>query len=147
MTVLLNEYQAPPGVSFLRAWLGPLGGAGARRAQGESLPFTLIQRYDGHEDRVTDVGYYQLDHLAGAASGKSAFTACDEYARLCTRRMTYLRDHPWTEVTVPGWDTITADFVECVEAAHDPGFPYTETGIERLVSRWRVDLRLVPVAP
>ena len=139
----LLDREAPPGVRFLRAWLLPLGGSGARRLPGDSLPFTAIQRYDGFEDPWTLFGYYQLDHLACAVDGKSAFTACEDYARLCTRRMLYLRDHPWTEVEVPEWGLVTADLVRCEESPHE--VPFEDTDIVRMASRYRVDLRLVTV--
>ncbi len=141
MTIELLDREAPPGVRFLRAWLLPLGGAGSKREQDDSLPFTLLQRYDGFEDAVTDHGFYQLDHLASATDGKTAYTECDDYARLCTRRVLYLRDHPWTEVDVPGWGTATVDLVKCEESPHWE--PYADPNIERFVSRYRIDLRLV----
>lgn len=143
----LLDREAPPGIRFIRAWLLglPDTGAGASRdPKRDTLPFTIIQRYDGYEDKVTDVGFYQLDHLAKADGGKTAYTACEDYARLCNRRMLYLRDHTWTEVDVPGWGLATADLVKCRESPHDIG-PYEDPAIVRLVSRYRVDLRLVNV--
>lgn len=132
----------PPGLRFLRAWLLPLGGVGAMRNPSvDPLPFTLLQRYDGHEDSHTDHGYYQLDHLARAVGGKTAFTACEDYADLCKRRILYLRDHSYTEVDVPGWGAATADVVRCIESPHWQ--PYADPAIARFVSRYYVDLRLV----
>lgn len=145
MSVELLDREPPPGVRFIMAWLSALeGGCGAEREPSvDPLPFTLIQRYDGYEDRVTDVGFYQLDHLAKAVDGKTAYTACEEYSRLCKRRMLYLRDHTWTEVNVPGWGLATADLVKCRETPHEE--PYADPNIVRMVARYRVDLRLVTV--
>lgn len=137
----VRDRQAPPGVRFLRAWLLPLGGAAVERLPGDPLPFTVIQRYDGHENEHTDYGYYQLDHLAKASGGKTAFTACEDYARLCLRRVMYLADCPWTEVDVPGWGAATADLVRCDEAPHP--VPFGDSMIRRQTSRFRIDLRLV----
>lgn len=139
----LCDREAPPGARFLRTWLLPLGGAGTERLAGDPLPFTVIQRYEGFQDRYTDFGYYQLDHLAKAADGKTAYTACDDYARLCLRRVMYLADCPWTEVDVPGWGLASVDLVRCEESPHPE--PYSDTSIRRQVSRFRVDLRLVTV--
>ncbi|MBU8833600.1 hypothetical protein [Mycolicibacterium goodii] len=135
------DRQAPPGIRFLRAWLLPLGSAAGKRESGDMLPFTLIQRYAGAENEHTDYGYYQLDHLAKAMDGKPAFTACEDYARNCMRRLLYLRDHPWTEVEVPGWGVATADRVLCLESPHYD--PYGDTTIERFISRYEIHLRLV----
>lgn len=144
MTELL-DYEAAPGVRFIRAWLDPLeGGAGAQRAAGEELPFTLIQRYDGTVGDRSDIGFYQFDHLAEATADKTAFTACEEYERRVIRRMLYLRRHPDTEVTVPGWGTATADRVRCVE--HGIPVPYPDTKIARLVSRWEIHFSLTRIA-
>lgn len=139
------DREAPPGVRFLAAWLDALpGGAGAQRIPGvDPLPFTLIQRYDGYEDAITDHGFYQLDHLAKAGDGTTAFTECDDYSRLCKRRILYLREHLWTEVDVPGWGLATADMVRCDESPHPQ--PYGDPQIQRMVSRFAIDLRLVTV--
>ncbi|WP_099024316.1 hypothetical protein [Mycolicibacterium palauense] len=145
LPVELFDREAPPGVRFLVAWLAALpGGAGAeRQATRDPLPFTELQRYDGHEDTVTDHGYYQLDHFAEAVDGKTAFTACEEYSRLCKRRILYLRSHSWTEVDVPDWGLATADLVRCIESPHQQ--PYRDKQIVRMVSRYYLDLRLVTV--
>lgn len=143
----LLDWEAPPGIRFIRAWLLGLPGTGAgamRDPKHDVLPFTQIQRYDGRQDLITDVGFYQLDHLAKATDDKTAFTACEDYARLCTRRILYLRDHSWTEVNVPGWGLVTADFVACRESPHEE--PYPDPAIARMVSRYRIDLRLVSAA-
>lgn len=138
------DREAPPGLRFLGAWIAPLGGAGARRdPKRDTLPFTLLQRYDGHQDKVTDRGFYQLDHLAKADGSKTAYTACEDYARLVQRRILYLRDHTWTEVDVPDWGLATADFVKEIESYHDE--PFADPQIVRMVSRFQIDLRLVPV--
>ncbi|AEL98175.1 head-tail adaptor [Mycobacterium phage BigNuz] len=141
----LLDREAPPDVRFLRAWLLPVGGGvGAKREPGDPFPFTLIQKFDGWENSHTQYGFYQFDHLAVAADGKSAYTACEDYARTIKRRMLYLRDHPWTEVDVPGWGLATADRVRCTESPrHDP---YNNTDVERFIARYSVHLRLVTVA-
>ena len=132
------DREAPPGGRFIRSWLLPLGGdVAAKRETGEQFPFTLVQRYDGYEDSVTDHGYYQLDHF------HSDYTKCEDYARRCKRRMLYLRDHPWTEVTVPEWGIATADRVRCeLSPKH---MEYGDGTIERFTSRFYVALRLVTV--
>ena len=144
MTELFDR-EAPPGVRFLTAWLSALdGGCGAEREPTvDPLPFTLIQRYDGGEDLITDRGYYQLDHLAKAVDGKTAFTACEDYSRLVRRRLLYLQDHKWTEVDVPGWGLATADKIHIFESHHPE--PYVDPQIKRRVARLYLDLRLVTV--
>ena len=132
---LLLEREAPSGSRFLRAWLLPLGAVGTVRESGDGRPFTLIQRYYGVEDEHTDHGFYQLDTLA------DGFTAAEDAARLCNRRVLYLRDFPATEVEVPDWGTATADLVRCVEAPRWE--PYGDNKIWRFTARYRVDLRLV----
>lgn len=139
----LLDRAPPPGVRFLRAWLAPLTESGAEREPENALPFTLIQRYDGWEDAVTDHGFYQLDHLAKASDGKTAFTACEDYSRLCMQRILYLRDHSWTEISVPDWGQATADLVRCIESPRRK--PYKDSSIVRMVSRFAIDLRLVTV--
>jgi len=145
VTELLDR-EAPPDIRFLRAWLLPVGGgAGAKRESGDLLPFTLFQKYDGWENEHTQYGFYQFDHLCKAMDGKTAYTACEDFARECKRRMLYLRDHPWTEVTVPGWGVATADRVRCIESPHYD--PYGDTTIERFIARYEVQFRLVTVGP
>ncbi|MGE2733850.1 hypothetical protein [Mycolicibacterium vaccae] len=143
MTVEMLDRTPPPGLRFLRAWLLPLGGAGASRdPKVDQLPFTLLQRYDGHEDLHTDHGYYQLDHLHTAVDGKTSYIACEDYANDCKRRLLYLRDHSWTEVDVPAWGPATADRVRCIESPHEE--PYPDPAVTRMVSRFYIALRLVP---
>lgn len=144
MTDLLDR-EAPPPIRFLRAWLSPVAPHAGGIRGDDPLPFTLIQRYDGFENEHTDYGFYQFDHLAQAMDGKPAYTACEDYARNCKRRMLYLRDHPWTEVAVPGWGIATADKVRCVESPHHDPYGNT-TDVERFIARYAVDLRLVSAA-
>lgn len=140
MSFPLRAYDVVPGTRLLCVVLADLGGVSIERKQTDPLPFTIIQRYDGHTDASTDHGFYQLDHLSSAADGMTAFTACEEYERRCFRRLMWFHDHPWAEVTVPGWGVATVDRIRCLERAVQ--VPYPVTGVERLVSRWTIHLRL-----
>jgi hypothetical protein len=125
------------------AWLEPIalangGGVAGKRRPGDPLPFWLVSRVAGPDDKVTDYGNYSVHSLA------EDLAAANEWAMLAHRRMLVLGPPLVAQqrVTISGGRTVFADKV-----ATDlfPRYEYYSDTIDRFVARYDVDLRFVAV--
>lgn len=124
------------GIELIINWLKPLGEVGAQRAPGAPLPFRLVQRMAGSDDKVVDSGIYQIDTFAATLEQAEA------QAWLTHERMLALGPPlaPQQRVTM---STGTA-FVDSVVTSQSPVWlQFTEAAaIFRFVGRYAVDIRM-----
>lgn len=124
------------GIELIINWLKPLGEVGAQRGPGAPLPFRLVQRVAGSDDKVTDSGIYQIDTFA------ATFEQAESQALLTHQRMLTLGPPlaPQHRVQI---STGTV-FVDSVATSQSPTWlQYTDSApVQRFVARYAVDIRL-----
>lgn len=124
------------GIELIINWLKPLGEVGAQRGPGAPLPFRLVQRVAGSDDKVVDSGIYQVDTFA------TTFDQCEALAFLTHERMLRLGPPlaPQQRVTI---STGTV-FVDSVTTSQSPAWlQYTDAApVVRFVARYAVDIRM-----
>lgn len=151
MSVELFGFDAPDGVEMLIAWLLPLKDVDGRevgpiRDSLDSLPYSMVQGPAGTDDKVTDHGIYQVDDFATGATKAQAFERAQSQARLTRRRILALGPPlaPQRRVTLSDGSIVWADSVTTSVKYHWE--PYGDnTIVQRFVSRFAVDLRMVAV--
>lgn len=144
MTVLFDT--APPsGVELLTALLSPLGAAqlvpvlvaGERKA-GDPLPFWVVSRVAGLDDKVTDHGTFSVHSFA------TTLAAAEDLALLAHRAVSALGPPlaPQRRVTISGGRIVMVD-----EVSTDlfPRYEYYSDTVRRFVARYNIDLRFVAV--
>jgi hypothetical protein len=151
MTVELLDYDAPSGIELLIAWLVPLKDVDGRevgpiRDSLDVLPYSMVQGPAGNDDKITDHGIYQIDDYATGATREEAFQKAEAQARLTRRRILALGPplSPQRRVTLSDGSIVWADSVTTSVKYHWQ--PYGDNAtIQRFVSRFAVDLRMVAV--
>jgi hypothetical protein len=128
-------------VEVLVAWLSPVavlnnGGVGGERLPGDPLPFWLVNRVAGPDDKVTDHGTYSVHSLADTLAG------AEDWSILGHRRILALGPPLAAQerVTISGGRIVMADMVMTDQA---PFYLYYSDTIRRLVGRYFVDLRFI----
>lgn len=125
------------GIEVLIQWLAPLGEVGPQRGPGAALPFRMVQRVAGSDDKVFDTGIYQIDTFA------STFEAAEYQARLTHERMLQLGPPlaPQQRVTLSSGATV---WVNSVTTSQSPTWlQFTEAApVSRFVARYSVEIRL-----
>jgi hypothetical protein len=125
------------GIELIIQWLTPLGEVGPTRGPGAALPFRMVQRVAGSDDKVVDSGVYQVDTFA------ATFEAAESEARRTHERMLQLGPPfaPQQRVTL---STGVKVFVDSVSTSQSPTWlQFTEAApISRFVARYSVDIRL-----
>lgn len=124
------------GIELIINWLKPLGEVGAQRAPGDPLPFRLVQRVAGSDDKVCDNGIYQVDTFA------ATFDQCESEALLAHEWMLSLGPPlaPQQRVTI----STGVAFVDSVTTSQGPTWlQFTEAAsIYRFAARYAVEIRL-----
>lgn len=124
------------GIELLIAWLKPLGEVGPDRDAGAPLPFRMVQRVAGSDDKVVDSGIYQVDTFA------TDFASAEYEARVTHERMLLLGPPfaPQQRVTI----STGIVFVDSVVTSQSPTWlQYTEAAqISRFTARYAVDIRM-----
>jgi hypothetical protein len=128
----------PSGVEILVAWLSPLGDASAERKAGDGLPFWLVSRVAGPDDKITDHGTYSVHSMA------ESLTAAEDHALLAHQRILALGPPlaPQRRVTISGGRVVFADKVT---TDLFPRYEYYSDNIRRYVARYDIDLRFIAV--
>lgn len=125
------------GIELIIRWLTPLGEVGPQRGPGAALPFRMVQRVAGSDDKVVDSGIYQIDTFA------STFEAAERESRLTHERMLRLGPPlaPQQRVTLTDGAIV---WVDSVTTSQSPTWlQFTEAApIARFVARYSVDIRL-----
>lgn len=125
------------GIELIIEWLSPLGEVGPQRGPGAALPFRMVQRVAGTDDKVVDSGIYQVDTFA------ATFEAAEQQALLTHERMLTLGPPlaPQQRVTLSSGVVV---FVDSVTTSQSPTWlQFTEAApISRFVARYSVDIRL-----
>lgn len=125
------------GIELIIQWLAPLGEVGPTRGPGAALPFRMVQRVAGSDDKVVDSGIYQVDTFA------ATFEAAEQQSRLTHERMLKLGPPlaPQQRVTLT---TGAVVFVDSVTTSQSPTWlQFTDAApISRFVARYSVDIRL-----
>lgn len=125
------------GIELLIQWLAPLGEVGPQRGPGATLPFRLVQCVSGTDDKVTDIGIYQIDTFA------ATFEEAEREATLTHERMLALGPPlaPQQRVTLTD-DSVV--FVDSVTTSQRPVWvQFTEAApVVRFVARYTVAIRL-----
>jgi len=139
MTVL----TAISGTEVLVAWLLPLGipVSGPRPGnETQTLPYRMINRVAGSDDKITDSGIYSIHDFAATYAGAEA-----------NSELTRTRVHrlgpplaPQARVTISGGQIVVAD---CVLTDQAPFWlKYNDdTDFWRFVARYRIDFRFVAI--
>lgn len=124
------------GIELLIEWLSPLGEVGPQRGPGAALPFRMVQRVAGSDDKVVDSGIYQVDTFA------ATFEAAESEALLTHERMLTLGPPlaPQQRVTI----SAGVVWVDSVTTSQSPTWlQFTEAAqISRFTARYSVDIRL-----
>lgn len=128
----------PSGVELLVAWLSPLGDAAGERKAGDPLPFWLVSRVAGPDDKITDHGTYSVHSMA------DSLAAAEDHALLAHRRILALGPPlaPQRRVAISGGRTVFADMVK---TDLFPRYEYYSDNIRRYVARYDIDLRFIAV--
>lgn len=115
------------------AWLAPLGVVSAERPAGDVLPYRLVTRVAGSDNRITDSAVVSVHTFA------ATITAAATEARATHHRMLSLG--PQDDVVMPD-STIVR--VECVDTHQGPLWvDYEDDTIKRYVARYEINLRFV----
>ncbi len=124
------------GIELIINWLKPLGEVGAVRGPGAPLPFRLVQRVAGSDDKVTDSGIYQIDTFG------ATFEQAETQALLTHERMLVLGPPlaPQHRVAISG----ATVWVDSVSTSQSPVWlQYTDAApVQRFAARYQVDIRL-----
>ena len=125
------------GIEVLIQWLTPLGEVGPQRGPGAALPFRMVQRVAGTDDKVVDSGIYQVDTFA------ATIEEAERQALITHERMLKLGPPlaPQQRVTL---STGVKVWVDSVTTSQSPTWlQFTEAApISRFVARYSVDIRL-----
>lgn len=128
----MYDYGSPPDVEdVIVAYLSALGTASVERPAGDDLPFFMVTRVDGDDDKVWDYPVIQVDCF------NTDRNSANLVARTAHRKMLSLQ--PMDEITLPDGSKATVDRV-CT----DHGPKYVDWGIEsiqRYVMQYHIDLR------
>lgn len=137
MTELFG-FLPPSGVEMLVAWLSPLGPAAGERKAGDPLPFWLVSRVAGPDDKITDHGTFSVHSMA------ETLTEAEDQALLAHQRILALGPPlaPQRRVTISGGRMVFADRVM---TDLFPRYEYYSDTIRRYVARYDIDLRFAPV--
>jgi hypothetical protein len=143
MTVELFS-DTPSGIELLIAWLVPLKDIDGRDVGPakdilDGVPFSMVSIVGGSDDKITDHGIYQIDDYA------ATLELVEAQARLTRRRMLALGPPlaPQRRVTI-STGVAYADSVTTSVSPHWLSYG-DNTKIQRFVSRYAVDLRMVAV--
>lgn len=126
------DYGLPADVEdVVVAWLSGIGTASVERPAGDVLPFYMVTRVAGDDDKVWDYPVVDVDSFA--ADRNAAFVA----SRVAHRRILSLL--PDDEITLYDGGKATVDWVRTDQAPI-----YADWGldtIQRYVARYRMQLR------
>lgn len=126
------DYGSPPDVEDLVVqWLSALGTASTERPAGDSLPFFMVTRVDGDDDKIWDYPVVDVDVFAADRN------AANLAARTAHRRMLSLL--PGDEITLYDGSKATVDHI-CTD--HGPKFvEWAVDTMQRYVMRYYLTLR------
>lgn len=126
------DYGSPPDVEdVVVAWLTPLGTASVERPAGDDLPFFMVTRVDGDDDKVWDYAVVDVDVFAADRN------TANLVARTAHRRMISVL--PEDEITLSDGSKTGIDRIRT-----DHGPKYVDWDVDtmqRYVSRYFIDLR------
>lgn len=137
MTAMFS-WAPPDGVELLIKWLTPLGEVRDDRPSGAVLPYRMVTRIDGDDDRLTDKGVYSVHTFAASKP------VAQEEALLTHRRLQYLAGQfaDQQKVTLSDGRVVQADNVVTTEFPKWEQWDELNT-LHRFVGTYRVDLRFV----
>lgn len=138
MTVEVYQYEPPPAVVFVLAWLAPLGACGEKRwAAGDPLPYRMVERIGGADC----VDMFSDDALVRVHTFGANVTDAQQRERITHRRMQLLAFDPTNTVTMP--DSSLAN-VQYLETANRRGRQdYGTALIIRHITDYRLGLQFV----
>jgi hypothetical protein len=130
----------PPSINeVVVAWLLPIGAANSasvERPTGAVLPFRMVNRVAGKDDKITDSATVSV-HTFGATMDEA-----EAAARMTHRRMLALG--PPIGAQEPVTISTGTVVVDCVETSQSPVWiDYEDTNIRRFVARYEIDLRFI----
>jgi hypothetical protein len=138
VTLALFNWMPPSVSEFVVAWLRPLGdpnGVGLERPSGAVLPYRMVTRVAGSDDKITESSVVSVHTFADNMD--DAETA----AQLTHRRMLALGPPLASQqpVTMSDSSVVVAD---CVTTKQSPIWvDYDDNTIRRFVARYEIDLR------
>lgn len=133
-------WEAPSVSEVVVAWLAPIGpanGVSVERPTGDVLPYRMVTRVAGKDDKITDCAVVSVHTFA------TSMTLAESEARLTHRRMLELGPPivGQQSVTISGDQVVMVDSVETSMAP--VWIDYEDNQIRRFVARYAIDLRFV----
>lgn len=146
MTLAMFGSAPPSGVEMLTAWLAPLAAlqspvvtvAGERKAD-DPLPFWLVTKIPGSDDKVTEYATYSVSSIV-----TGSLATAEDLSWLAHRRIEALGPPlaPQQPVTISGGRIVKADWVHADQTPH---YEYYSDTVRRFVARYDIDLRFIAV--
>lgn len=134
MTDLL-PWAPPSGLEMLVAWLTPLGACGVKKPNTSTLPYRMVTRVAGADDKITDTGTYSV-HTFAATMAAAEAAAWETHRRILTLGPPFA---PQRRVTISGSRQVFADRVETDQSPF--WLDYGVETIQRFVARYIIDIR------
>lgn len=136
MIAAVLDWAAPDGVEVLITWLNELGETRDERPSGAVLPYRMVSRLPGHDDRLTDMGHYSV-HTFAATKAEAQAEAALTHSRLLLLAGRFVGQQ---KVTISNGQIVQADDVSVFEPPHWVQW-VEDNSIHRYVGTYRVDLR------
>lgn len=126
------DYGAVPSAEdVVVSWLSPIGTASVERPAGDVLPFFMVTRVGGDDDKVWDYAMVQVDVFAADRN------AAEIAARMVHRRMISVQAEDVINLTDGGTAAI-----DRVQTDHGPQFVQWDVNtMQRYVMQYVIDLR------
>lgn len=140
----LFPYEPPDGVEALVLWVSEVIECRANRPPGAVLPYCMITRVAGIDDKITETGRYRAHTFGTETNGVSALKSASDAANLVARRIQAFGPPfaPQRTVTLGDGRTVAPDRVS---TSMIPAWvKYSDDGtIERFVAEYVIDWRFV----
>lgn len=138
---MTHDHGQPPDVEdAIVEWMSFLGASAAERTAGEALPFWLVTKVAGYDDKVWEYSTVDVDTFASDRNSASI------YSRLGHRRMLSLL--PDDLILLPDGSTATVDRIKTVVSPRyvksdpDTGRAW-DADVDRYTTRYEVMTRFV----
>jgi hypothetical protein len=138
MTTELFAWAPPDGTEVLITWLSELGETRDERPSGGDLPFRMVNRIIGTDDRLTDMGHYSI-HTFAETKPDAQYEAGETHKRLLALAGQFTGQQ---KVTISDGQEVYVDDVKVIESPHFVQWD-DENSLYRFVGTYRVDLRYV----
>lgn len=129
-------------INWLSPWLASPGQVGPRRPAKSALPFVVVSRPAGSDDKVTDSGIYQVDTFHYTVDTAERL-ALDVHKRMLSLGPPLAAQQ---RVTISTGRVFVDSVTTSQSPVWMPGF-VEAAPIERFVARYAVDIRMPRIRP